>query len=62
MSYPARQGRLLRDLDDFLPDYDAVNLPSGYTRAVYTPDRTGFRAGRIEQSPGQDLPGPSKQC
>jgi hypothetical protein len=50
MSYPARRARLLRDLEDFLPDYDAVNLPSGYKRAAYTLERTAFRAGRIEQS------------
>jgi hypothetical protein len=47
MPYPARRARLLRDLEDFLLDYDAVNLPSGYKRAAYTFERTAFRAGRI---------------
>jgi len=50
MSFPARRARLLRDLEDFLPDCYAVNLPSGYKRAAYTLERTAFRAGRIEQS------------
>jgi hypothetical protein len=49
MSYPARRARLLRDLEqDFLPDYDAVNLPSGDKRAAYTLEHTAFRVGRIE--------------
>jgi len=50
MSYPARRARLLCDLEqDFLPDYDAVNLPSGEKGAAYTLEHRA--------KPGRDCPG-----
>ena len=48
---PARRAKLLRDLKrDFLPDYDAQNVPSGDKRAAYALEHIAFRVGRIEQS------------
>jgi len=48
---PARRAKLLRDLEqDFVPDYDAQNLPSGDKRAAYALEHIAFRVGRIEQS------------
>ena len=48
---PARRARLLRDLEqDFLPDYDAQNMPSADKRAAYALEHLAFRVGRIEQT------------
>jgi len=48
---PARRDKLLRDLEqDFLPDYNAQNVPSGDKRAAYALEHIAFRVGRIEQS------------
>jgi len=48
---PARRARLLRDLEqDFVPDYDAQNLPSADKRAAYALEHIAFRVGRIEQT------------
>jgi hypothetical protein len=48
---PARRARLLRDLEqDFLPDYDAQNMPSADKRAAYALEHIAFRIGRIEQA------------
>jgi hypothetical protein len=48
---PARRAKLLRELEqDFVPDYDALNLPSGDKRAAYALEHIAFRVGRIEQS------------
>ena len=41
----------VRDLEqDFVPDYDAQNMPSGDNRAAYALEHIAFRVGRIEQS------------
>jgi hypothetical protein len=46
-----RRGKLLRDLDqEFVPDYDAQNMPSADKRAAYALEHIAFRLGRIEQS------------
>jgi hypothetical protein len=51
MSDPARRAKLVRDLEqDFLPDYDAQNMPSADKRAAYALEHIAFRIGRIEQS------------
>ena len=51
MVYAARRAKLLRDLEqDFLPDYDAQNLPSGDKRAAYALEHIAFRVSRVEQS------------
>ena len=48
---PPRRARLLRELEqDFVPDYDANNMPSGDKRAAYALEHIAFRVGRIEQS------------
>jgi hypothetical protein len=48
---PARRARLLRDLEqDFLPDYDAQNMPSADKRAAYALEHIAFRVSRIEQA------------
>jgi len=46
-----RRAKLLRDLEqEFVPDYDAQNMPSADKRAAYALEHTAFRLGRIEQS------------
>ena len=48
---PARRARLVRDLEqDFLPDYDAQNMPSADKRTAYALEHIAFRVGRIEQT------------
>jgi hypothetical protein len=50
MADPARRAKLVRDLEqDFVPDYDAQNMPSGDKRAAYAFEHIAFRV-RIEQS------------
>jgi len=47
---PARRAKLLRDLEEeFIPDYDALNMPSADKRAAYALEHIAFRVGRIEQ-------------
>jgi hypothetical protein len=51
MSDPARRARLQRELEqDFIPDYDALNMPSADKRSAYALEHIAFRVGRIEQS------------
>jgi len=46
-----RRAKLLRDLEvDFVPDYDAQNMPSADKRAAYALEHIAYRVGRIEQS------------
>ncbi len=48
---PARRAKLLRELEqDFLPDYDAHNVPSADKRTAYALEHIAFRVSRIEQS------------
>jgi hypothetical protein len=48
---PVRRAKMLRELEqDFVPDYDASNLPSADKRAAYALEHIAFRVGRIEQS------------
>jgi len=45
-----RRARLVRELEqEFVPDYDAQNLPSADKRAAYALEHIAFRVGRIEQ-------------
>jgi hypothetical protein len=47
----ARRAKLLRELEqEFIPDYDALNLPSADKRAAYALEHIAFRIARIEQS------------
>jgi hypothetical protein len=51
MADPPRRAKLLRELEqDFVPDYDALNMPSGDKRAAYALEHIAFRIGRIEQT------------
>jgi hypothetical protein len=46
-----RRARLIREMEeDFVPDYDAVSLPSADKRAAYALEHIAFRVGRIEQT------------
>jgi hypothetical protein len=48
---PARRAKLLRELEqEFVPDYDATNIPSADKRAAYALEHIAFRAARIDQS------------
>jgi hypothetical protein len=41
-----RRPKLLRDLEqDFVPDYDAQNMPSADKRAAYALEHIAFRVG-----------------
>lgn len=45
-----RRSRLIKEFEqDFIPDYDATNMPSGDKRAAYALEHIAFRMGRIDQ-------------
>jgi hypothetical protein len=47
----ARRAKLMRELEqEFVPDYDATNMPSADKRAAYALEHIAFRVARIEQS------------
>ena len=51
MTDPARRAKLLRELEqEFIPDYDALNMPSADKRAAYALEHIAFRVGRIDDS------------
>ncbi len=51
MADPARRAKLLRELEqDFIPDYDALSMPSADKRSAYALEHIAFRVARIEQS------------
>ena len=51
---PARRAKLLRELEqEFVPDYDALSMPSADKRAAYALEHIAFRMARIEQSLGR---------
>ena len=46
-----RRARLIREFEeDFVPDYDANNMPSADKRAAYALEHIAFRVCRIEQT------------
>jgi hypothetical protein len=48
---PARRAKRLRELEqEFVPDYDALSMPSADKRAAYALEHIAFRVGRIEES------------
>jgi hypothetical protein len=50
MSDLARRSKLIREFEqDFVPDYDAINMPAADKRAAYALEHIAFRVGRIEQ-------------
>lgn len=54
MNELARRSKLARDLEqDFLPDYDALSMPSADKRAAYALEHMAYRVGRIEQHLGK---------
>ena len=51
MTDPARRAKFLRELEqDFVPDYDALNMPSADKRAAYALEHIAFRVGKIEEN------------
>ena len=51
MTDPARRAKLLRELEqDFIPDYDALNMPSADKRAAYALEHIAYRVGKIDES------------
>ena len=50
MADDIRRARLKREFEqEFLPDYDATNMPAAEKRAAYALEQIAFRMGRIEQ-------------
>jgi hypothetical protein len=48
---PARRAKLLRELEqEFIPDYDALNIPAADKRAAYALEHIAFRVGKIDES------------
>jgi hypothetical protein len=46
-----RRAKLRHDLEqEFVPDYDANNMPSADKRAAYALEHIAFRIGRIEDA------------
>jgi hypothetical protein len=51
MSDSARRAKLLREFEqEFVPDYDALSMPSADKRAAYALEHIAFRVGKIDQS------------
>ncbi len=51
MTDPARRAKLLREFEqEFVPDYDALSMPSADKRAAYALEHIAFRVGKIDQS------------
>lgn len=51
MSDPARRAKLLREFEqEFVPNYDALSMPSADKRAAYALEHIAFRVGKIDQS------------
>ena len=47
----ARRAKLLRELEqEFVPDHDALSMPSADKRAAYALGHIAFRFGKIEES------------
>ena len=46
-----RRARLIREMEqEFIPDYDAISMPSADKRSAYALEHIAFRVGRIEQA------------
>jgi hypothetical protein len=51
MTDPTRRAKLVRDLErEFIPDYEAYNMPSADKRAAYALEHIAFRVGKMEES------------
>jgi hypothetical protein len=45
-----RHARLIKEMEkDFLPEYDASNMPAPEKRSVYALEHIAFRMSRIDQ-------------
>jgi hypothetical protein len=50
MSDPSRRSKLIQEFEkDFVPDYDALNMPSADKRAAYALEHIAFRVGHLEK-------------
>lgn len=50
MADDVRRARMKREFEqDFLPDYDASNMPSADKRAAYALEHIAFRMSRIDE-------------
>jgi hypothetical protein len=48
---PTRRAKLLRELEqEFIPDYDALSMPSADKRAAYALEHIAYRVGKIDES------------
>ena len=48
---PTRRAKLLRELEqEFIPDYDALNMPAADKRAAYALEHIAYRVGKIDES------------
>jgi len=62
MAEPGRRARLLRNLEqDFVPDYDAQNMPAGDKRAAYALEHIVFRVKGVLNKAWRRSPPPSKR-
>lgn len=51
MTDPVRRAKLLRELEqEFVPDYDALSMPSADKRAAYALEHIAYRVGKIDES------------
>ena len=56
MADDVRRARIVRDMEpEFVPDYDAANMPSADKRAAYALEHIAFRMGRIDRKLDQLL-------
>ena len=50
MADELRRGRLTKEFEkEFLPDYDAGNMPSADKRSAYALEHIAFRMSRLDQ-------------
>jgi len=51
MTDPVRRAKLLRELEhEFVPDYDALSMPSADKRTAYALEHIAYRVGKIDES------------
>ena len=51
MADDIRRSRLIREMEhEFVPDYDAANMPSADKRSAYALEQIAFRMGRIDKN------------
>jgi len=51
MADSVRRTKILREMEqEFVPDYDAQNMPSADKRAAYALEHIAYRMGRIDEN------------